>query len=386
MTQTLSPANPFLFGKPVGGVNFCNRSTELATLRELYMSANSAWLYSPRRYGKTSLIKESFAQLDAPNIHTAYVDFLPISAGQDVAEVYMRGISPLVNTLFGNLTQALKELKQLATSFVPALTVDEDGKPVLTMTGHARVGDASPVLEDVLQLPEKLAQKRKQRVVVAIDEFQEVASIRGLEARLRSVMQHQQHVSYIMAGSRASLLKTIFTSPERPFYQFAHHIPIDKIDIQELVRYICGRFEYTHVDIADEHARQIVLLADCHPHFVQYFASIAWQIAKNGALDEELIPLLTEQVVTSMDPGFRMFYDDLAMSQRRILAHIAVNGGEEMLSERVRAGSRLGSAATVQTALAALEKKESLVRQNNEWKYINPAFALWVRHQIVYAM
>ena len=59
-----------------------------------------------------------------------------------------------------------------------------------------------------------------------------------------------------------------------------------------------------------------------------------------------------------MDPGFRMFYDDLAISQRKVLAHIAKNGGEEILSERIRMGSRLGSAATTQSALAALDKKE----------------------------
>ena len=383
MKKQTSPGNPFLFGKPVGGANFCNRSKELATLKALYESANSGWLYSPRRYGKTSLIRESFAQLDNDNISTAYVDFMPISAGQDVADVYMRGIAPMISGLFGNVGKALKDLKQMVTSFVPALTLDEEGMPVLTMSGQSRSGDASLVLEDVLQLPEKLAGKRKKRVVVAIDEFQEVTAVRGLEARLRSIMQHQENVSYIMAGSRASLLKTIFTSPERPFYQFAHHIIIDKIESRELELYVGGRFEYTEVVISKESVSAIIQLADCHPHFVQYFSSLAWQILKDGAAEGELVARLTDQVVTSMDPGFRMFYDDLAISQRKVLAHIASHDGAEILSERVRTRSHLGSAATVQTALAALEKKEVLVKENNLWKYVNPAFALWMRLLIV---
>lgn len=383
MKKEQSPVNPFLFGKPVGGANFCNRSNELATLKALYESSNSGWLYSPRRYGKTSLIRESFAQLDDNGIYTAYVDFMPLSAGQDVADVYMRGIAPMISALLGNMARALKELKQMVTTFVPALTVDEEGRPLLTMAGQSRSGDSSMVLEDVVQLPEKLAAKRKKRVVIAIDEFQEVTAVRGLETRLRSIMQHQGHVSYIMAGSRASLLKTIFASPERPFYQFAHHIPISKIDSRELVRYVSGRFKTTDVAVGETVAREIVQLADCHPHFVQYFSSLAWQILRNGVPESELNTRLVDQVVTAMDPGFRMFYDDLAASQRKVLAHIARYDGAEILSERVRTQSRLGSAATVQTALAALEKKESLVKENSVWKYVNPAFALWMRHQII---
>lgn len=383
MKKQPSPVNPFLFGKPVGGANFCNRREELAALKALYESSNSGWLYSPRRYGKTSLIRESFAQLDDDSISTAYVDFMPVSAGQDVADIYMRGIAPMIAALLGNMSRALKELRQMVTSFVPALTVDEEGRPLVTMAGQSRRGDSPLVLEDVLQLPEKLAAKRKRRVVIAIDEFQEVAAIRGLETRLRSIMQHQAHVSYIMAGSRASLLKTIFASPERPFYQFAQHIPITKIHSRELVRYVAGRFKTTDVVVAEACAREIVQLADCHPHFVQYFSSLAWQILRNDVPESDLIPRLIDQVVSSMDPGFRMFYDELAISQRKVLAHIAAHDGTEILSERVRIQSRLGSAATVQTALAALEKKESLVKENSQWKYVNPAFALWMRYRIL---
>jgi uncharacterized protein len=379
MSRTEAIMNPFQFGRPVTGELFCNRRKELAHLQDLFRSRNSGWLYSPRRYGKTSLIKEAFALVEEQGLYTAYVDFMAISSGVPVAELYLRGIGPLVPQMTGGMERALTVVSGLLKSFVPAVSINDSGSPVLSVAPIARDSGAEPALEELLDLPEKLAQRTGSRVVVAIDEFQEVSHIKGLEERLRSAMQHHERVTYLMAGSRAGLLRDLFTSPERPFFQFGEHIQIERIARVELIRYVSGRFATTGVRIADSMIEKLVDLAAFHPHFVQYFASVAWNLCREtGCAEEELEEKVVERIVSALDPGFRMFFDSLAPSQKRLIVYIACNDGRLLTADHVRKKGRLGSASTVSSAVSVLAEKEVLVREKNEWFFVNPGFRLWV--------
>jgi uncharacterized protein len=374
--------NPFLFGKPVQGEHFCNRRDELRRLLALFRSRNSGWLYSPRRYGKTSLIHEAFALAEGESYRTALVDLMVLQAGDDPASVFLAGYGRLLSAMTGSMERALKVVAGLARSFVPAVTVDAEGRPVLSVAPASARG-ASPDLAEVLDLPEQLAERRGERVVVALDEFQEVARIQGLEVRLRTIMQRHRNVSYLMAGSRSSLLRTMFTSPERPFFQFGEHIPIQRIEDVELVRYVRGRFASSGVPIRDDLVEEIVRAAESHPHFAQYFASVAWNLRTSGrAEDGEFMEALEEEVVSALDTGFRMFFDGLAAAQVRVLVDVARHGGEEVLSEDRRQAGRLGSASTVASALTALAGKEVVARDDGLWRFVNPAFRLWVLRRV----
>ena len=375
--------NPFLFGKPVDGEHFCNRRNELRRLRELFASQNSGWLYSPRRYGKTSLIREAFALTDDPDLYTAYVDLLGLQAGLSPAALFLRGIGPLVSRMSGGGERALAFVGSVVKSFVPALTLGEDGRPVLSVTPAAG-SRHEPDLDEVLALPERLAERHAVRVVIAIDEFQEVASVKGLEAQLRTIFQQQRRVSYLMAGSQASLLKTMFTSPERPFFQFGEHIPIRRIEEVELLRYVRGRFEHSGIVIRDRTLEAIVREARNHPHFVQYFASVAWDLRNGGrADDEQFLRRLVDRVVSALDPGFRAFFEGLAASQKRILLDAARHGGRSLLSGQRRRDANLGGASTVASALKVLADKEVMAKEGDSWEFVNPAFRLWVRERAI---
>jgi len=91
------------------------------------------------------------------------------------------------------------------------------------------------------------------------------------------------------------------------------------------------------------------------------------------------VPRVVDRIASSLDPGFRMYFDGLAASQQRLLVHVAVRGGEALLSEKARHEGRLGSPSTVSSALAALEEKDVLSRRDDGWGFVNPGFALWIR-------
>jgi uncharacterized protein len=329
------------------------------------------------------LIREAFALAEDSAFHTAYVDLLGLQAGMSPGRLFLTGIGPLITEMTGGIEGALKLVGSLVKSFVPTITLGEDGKPVLSVAPSQGVR-YDPDLEEVLCLPERLAKRHNERVVIAIDEFQEVTKMAGLEARLRSTMQHHRRVSYLMAGSQASLLRTMFTSPERPFFQFGEHIPIGRIEPLDLERFVAGRFEWSGLTIRDRTVGTVVALAEGHPHFTQYFAAVTWDMLRSGLPDDEdLLTHVVDRVASALDPGFRMFFDVLAASQKRVLLDASRNGGMTLLSEQRRIQGNLGSASTVSSALKVLEAKEILVRVRGCWYFVNPAFRLWVAERAV---
>jgi hypothetical protein len=366
----------------VQGEHFCDRREELRRLSTLIQSRNSGWLYAPRRYGKTSLIREAFALAEGGEVATAYVDLWPLQEDADLIRPFMNGISALLGREQGGLEKSLATLRSILESFVPTVTLDDRGRPVFSVAPVG--GGRRPAIEELLSLPEQLAQRHRLRVVIALDEFQEVAKIKGLESRLRSVMQHQQRVSYLLAGSQASLLREMFSAPERPFFHFAEHVPIGRIPRGELVRYVHGRFRWSGLDVAEGTAAALVDLAEDHPNFVQQFAAVAWNLLQQGVPEgDELRTQVIAQVVASQDTGFRMIFDRLAASQRRILVEVAQRGGAALLSTARREAGRLGPASTVTSALDRLAEQEILVREREDgtWWYLNPAFRLWVQER-----
>ena len=80
--------NPFRFGQLVRGENFCNRLNELKEIKKAITNNYSFWIYSPRRYGKTSLILKVFEEL--PDIKKVYIDLYNIPSLSAFAEKYSR--------------------------------------------------------------------------------------------------------------------------------------------------------------------------------------------------------------------------------------------------------------------------------------------------------
>ena len=67
--------NPFVTNGYVASKYFCDRETETEDITTLLLNGNNIALISPRRYGKTDLIRHSFSQLEvAEHYYTFIVD------------------------------------------------------------------------------------------------------------------------------------------------------------------------------------------------------------------------------------------------------------------------------------------------------------------------
>ena len=80
--------NPFVYGKEVIGDNFCNRIQEINELVNDIKNGTNVIIFSPRRYGKTSLINHVLEIAGQKGILTFYVDLFPAVNKQKFIEIF----------------------------------------------------------------------------------------------------------------------------------------------------------------------------------------------------------------------------------------------------------------------------------------------------------
>ena len=371
--------NPFQYGRPVVDEAFCNRKAELSRMLANIRSDNSMWLHSPRRYGKTSLIREAFRRVSG-ELDTALVDVYPVRDRETFVTAWLHGVSGLMGQLAGGGQRALGVLRGLLTAVTPQLGLDDAGNPVLSLSTRMPHGRAGLTVAEVLRAVETAARAADRRVVIACDEFQQVATVAGLEAEIRTEIQTHEFTTYVFSGSQQSLLRDMFTDRGRPFFAFGEHVPIDRIDSADLHVFVADRFAATGLAVDEAVITDVVAAANGHPHYAQYFAATAWDLRKAGETDSErLMRGWRQRVVGGLDPAFRMTFDDLSKAQRAVLLHLARHGSEGLFATETRYEHGLGSSSTVATVLEALTKREIVLRHGGgDYRFTDPSFAMWL--------
>lgn len=190
--------NPFKFGSVVDDNFFTDRINELSYIKGIMNSENHLILISPRRYGKSSLVLKCVKQISRPYI---MLNLQSITDTDDFAVKILKAVFKLYPK---------EKLKHLIANFhiVPTITSD-------IQTGNIEVSfnpsaNSTVMFEDAISLLEKVSTKNK-RLIVILDEFQEIASIgKGLDKKMRAIMQLQKNINYIFLGSQESMMEQIF--------------------------------------------------------------------------------------------------------------------------------------------------------------------------------
>lgn len=367
--------NPFKFGRVVDGDHFCNRRFEVEELRNHIKSMNSVWLFSPRRYGKTSLLMHTFKNLSG--VKTVYFDMYNVMNTEDFKEKYLNTLSrELVNWKSG-YKGAMKILSQTLKGLRPVFTVDHMGTPTVSIESHCTKQETG--ISEILKLPEKL--NYKEPVCIAIDEFQEVMRIDPfLINMMRSVFQHQKNVCYVFLGSKESLMEKIFSDVKSPFYQFGVRMNLNKIEYSELSNYINKKFESSGLSIKQQIINEILQLSNCHPHYTQYISSVAWDLTMQQIpQDEDFTNKCISHILAGQSEAFYNIYELLNTNQRLILYVLSKETHVSLMSEKIQRKYSLPALSTVNTAVKALIKKSLVHKKNGSYSFENPLFKLWLQ-------
>ena len=348
---------PFIFGKTVSGDAFTDRENETAKLVSNFQYGVNTFIVSPRRWGKTSLVKKAKGLVENEKLKIVYIDVQKCRCREDFCE---------------RLASAV--LSQTATK------VDEW---LYEMSLKINLSPKERSMEDLLQLPEKIASRKGFRVIVCIDEFQQIGSYPDtmqFQTELRSVWQHHELTSYCLFGSRKHMMEALFDDESKPFYKFGDIIYLQRIPTEYWVKYITGKFQMADKTITKKQAAWIVSQVDGNSSYVQQLSWYVFQRTETKVTESILSEALKELVAQCSDL-FESKTENLTAYQMNFLKAISDGIYSGFSSTKVIQDYKLGSSANVSIIKKALMGKDLIVKEGGELKLSDPVLGLWLKQE-----
>lgn len=385
--------NPFVYGEVVPEEAFVNRVAELDRLTHDLLAGQKVFLISPRRYGKSSLVRQALARAGRGGALTAEVTVSSYSSYVAFLEGYARALASLEDK--GGRGRGW--LGEMLHAVRPEVRV-EPGKTgtaglAVSFPSARTPRDISRLAEEVFALPGRIAGAWKRPLVVALDEFQAVASfdrdggrtprMHQVEHALRAAVQHQRLVGYVFSGSEPSLMEAML-GRSRPFYKAGPVMHLEKIPSADFAGFVESRFAATRIRPEPGLGSAVVDLAGNLPYDVQRLAHELWDDARAAgkrAVGLEDLHSTLRRLLGEHETLFEMSWQRLTLAQRATLRAAVVEEGRELLAADTRTRYRLGGASTVQAALAALVRDDVLAREGSRYTMVDSLFREWVaRH------
>ena len=375
--------NPFVYGEVVPAAAFINRVAELDRLTDDLAAGQKVFLISPRRYGKSSLIRQALAAMARRGALTVEVTVSSFSSYVAFLEGYARALAAAET----KGERARSWLRAAISSTRVELGADAGAGPVGRVAfPNARTDrDVSRLAQEVFALPSRLAEARRRQVVVALDEFQAIAGFNGgsVEHALRAAVQHQREVGYVFAGSEPSLMERML-GPKRPFYKAGPVMRLEKIPAAEFADAIDARFTRSGMRPEEGLGSAIVELAGNLPYDVQRLAHETWdEVRGRGRRRATLedLHLALKRLLIEQQMMFEGAWQRLTLAQRAVLRAVVLEDGSGLHSADVRARHRLGGPSTVQAALAALVRDDLIAREGDRYGVVDSLLREWVARQ-----
>jgi hypothetical protein len=376
--------NPFVYGEVVPDEAFVDREDELDRLVEDLAGGQKVFLISPRRYGKSSLVRQALAALSRRGALTVDVTVSAYSSYVSFLEGYARALASSET----KWPQARDWLTTVITSTRPEVRLEGassgpgPGRFAVAFPLVRTERDITRLANELFALPGRVAAERKRTVVVALDEFQAIEGFNGgsVEHALRAAAQHQRQVGYVFAGSEPSLMEKMI-GPKRPFYKAGPVMRLDKIPADLFAEFIDARFTRSGIRPEPGLGAAIVDLAGNLPYDVQRLAHETWDDvraagARKATLDDLHVTL--GRLLAEQDTMFEAIWQRLTLAQRAVLRASVLQGGRELLSADTRARYRLGGPSSIQASLAALVKQDLVAREGSRHVVVDSLLREWV--------
>ena len=369
--------NPFQYGVVIDDSVFCNRREEIAYLKTQINNGYSTWLFSPRRFGKTSLVEKVFREIN--DTVCIYIDLYNIKSKDDFCRKYSKVIAKELFNWKNDVKRLTKSLSDAFHKLSPTVSFDEFGNSSFSL--NVQKVEKQEDIETILEIPYQISLKTSKRICIAFDEFQEIKRIDPFLLNwMRSSFQRHKNISYIFLGSKQSMMEDIFSSSQSPFYEFAAKMNLSAISRDELFTFIEDNFTKHGLSIKAHTINKILNKSECQPHFTQYFASVVFDLVKSG-IDQNINSFHNnwiKKIILPQVDVFQNIYDQLTNSQRSTIQAIAKMDEPGIFADETRIKFGLPVSSSLNEALIALQKKGLIYKMENRYKTINPIFKEWL--------
>lgn len=367
--------NPFVVNGKIDRKYFCDRKKESAQLLRFILNGNNTVLVSPRRMGKTGLIQYCFEdELVKDSYITIFVDVLQTNTMKEFTFLLGKAVFSVLRPHRQLLDKFIQTLKSLTGKFGYDPV---SGAPSFDIS----IGDISKpeyTLEEIFRWMEK----SDTSIIVAIDEFQQVAKYAegNAEAILRTFIQHASNAIFIFAGSQRHLLQRMFADSARPFYNSASFMHLDAIPLPEYRSFVEKMFMSRGRNVDSRTTDKVYDLVEGNTFYMQKIFNLSYSMLSIGEIcTTQTIDDAIEELHASYDTIFREMLSRLTESQKALLVAIArhksVTG---VTSASFIRDNALSSASVVQNALKKLMEYDYLVRENQSYSLSDKFLRLWL--------
>jgi len=380
------PLNPFSFGDLAFDDAFADREDEVASLAADMRNGQNVLVYAPRRYGKSSLVLKAASRALEGKALVAYCDLMKTPTKERFA-------AALARTIFEDLAPRSEQVIERATKLFgglrvrPVMEVDPDTGALrfsFDASRRKKTGDIDQTIERLLELPQEIAGQRGRRVVLILDEFQEIVRLdKEFPNLMRAVFQAQPEVGHVYLGSKRHILDRIFNDKNEAFWRSAKRLEIGLIPPDRFKPFIAKRFTGTDKGITDEALERILEVTAGHPYGTQELCYSTWELVPAGyhALADNVETALA-QVLRSEHNHFSKLWDDATEQQRLLLLALADEPTPGLYSEEWQARHDLASNTHVQRAATTLIKDELVGKgADGDFMIIEPFFAEWLERE-----
>jgi len=367
--------NPFAYSNYVMGDSFCNRKKEIAEMLRYIKGSQNVLLYSHRRYGKSSLIRQVFREIERKNlkIGSMHVELYGTISEKD----FISKTFQCLNQLESNFEKLLQSVNRALKSIRLNLSIDP-------ATGETSISPAFEAVNEKIVLEELMAillkYSQKHKLVIAFDEFQEVTNYteEGFEKRLRSYIQQHSNICYIFSGSQQHLITEMFNSNNRAFYKLADSFPLKKIKTRHYVPWIQNLFSRKKVDLPAKFIETIIEIFENHPMYIQNFLFHLWEEPPKSVFSPAVISKIQDTIVEKKSLEYSVLWETLSINQKKVLKLILLNDGSNLYNADALKSVNLKTASLVTRALSSLIKKEIIVK-NGVYLIQDIVFKKWLQ-------
>jgi hypothetical protein len=363
--------SPFKYGKIVTGASFINRSNDIERLRQNISAGINTILISPRRWGKSSLVKQVAHLNKNKKTKYAFVDFFNIRTEEDFLERYS---TEIIRCSISKNEELLQAGKDFFHKITPSFSFGAD--PINDISLKFTWREVQKTKDEIINLPERIALKKGIKIVVCIDEFQAISKLKdhiSFEQELRSYWQHHENTCYCLYGSRRHMMLEIFNLESRAFYRFGDLFLLGKIEEHHWLKFITRSFAETGKTIRKELVKVMIQIVNNHPDYLQQLCHNVWNATETEVTDK-IIEEAMDLVVRSNTLHYQDICDALSNTQLNLI--LAILAGETKLTATETMQKHgLGTPRNVSKNKKVLEEHGESISFND------PIFEYWLRNR-----
>ena len=309
------------------------------------------------------------------NLRICHIDLFNVRSEEHFYSLLARKVIAATSTKW---EEAIESAKNFFSHLIPKISIGTDPANEISIDFDWEEVKRNP--DEVLDLAEKIAKKKGLKIVICVDEFQNIAEFTEpdyFQKKLRSHWQLHQNVAYCLYGSKRHMMMGVFTDSSKPFYKFGNLMFLNKIATPCLVEFFKNRFTDSGKKISDKASHLIAKLVDNHPYYAQQLAQLSW-LRTNDICTVEIVREAHTALVEQLSLLFVTITETLTTQQLNYLKAL-IAGEKAISSTEVMHRYRISSTTSIFRSKAALVKNDILDNKAGEISFQDPIYAYWLK-------